>query len=91
VNQVVGGAVAIGQRHVAFGLRQLGVKLAQNALAFGGLGGLESAGFEQPCLARERREPWGAVRGSELVRNAGGIVRFHSRRRQIPGGVIGNL
>ena len=90
-NQVVGGAVAIGQREVAFGLGQFGVELAQNTRAFGGLGGLERAGFEQPCLGGERREQWGGVCGSEVPRNAAEIVRFHTRGREIPGGVIGNL
>ncbi len=91
MNQVVGGLVASGQRQVALGLRQLGVKLAHDARAFGGLGGFESAGFEQPGLGGERREPWCGMRGSEVVGNAGDIVRFDTRRRQIPGGVIGNL
>ncbi len=86
VRQIVGCLVAIGQRHVSFGLRQLGVVIAQQAYRVGRRRGFTRACFHQPAPAVERRI---AVRRRQICRGNLEIVRLHASQGQIVGRIIG--
>ena len=87
MRQIVGRLVTIGQRDVAFGLRQLGVMLAQQGHRVGRRRSFARASFQQPALAGERRI---AARRGQQRRRAFEIVRLHARRGQVVGYIIGD-
>ena len=90
VRLVAGSQVAIRQIEVAIGLRQFGVVIAQELHGIRGSAVLHGAGLQNPASAGERRTHLAGVHRAQFLGDAVEVFRFHPRRSQIVGGVIGD-